>query len=326
MSTIQDVAKKAGVSVSTVYKVFSDNYSTRPGIKERVLEACKELNYTHHSVVRNRKLLGLMFSEAKNPFTNDLIQMIIDELGDEYEIITLFSNEDTDREEQNVACLERLGIDALIFAAVSNHSYPEIEKMIEDGKPVIQFFMRTHQGADAILFDDEMGTYQAVKYLLQNGHKDILMFYKYREDFPQRGDGYRRAFEEAGLEVDSRFLYDIPYDDSIRGMIQSRIQKLKPTAILAVNEIISIATVMALREMKMVFPQDISLIVYDDLPWAAASGITTVGHAFDSAGTLCKNILSKASGNDGPHKSVKLVIDPMLIARDSVKILEPKEL
>lgn len=326
MSTIQDVAKKAGVSVSTVYKVFSDNYSTRPGIEERVLEACKELNYKHHSVVRNRKLLGLMFSEAKNPFTNALIQMIIDELGDEYEIITLFSNEDTDREEQNVACLERLGVDALIFAAVSNHSYPEIEKMIEDGKPVIQFFMCTHQGADTILFDDELGTYRAVKYLLQNGHKDILMLYKYREDFPQRSEGYRRAFEEAGLEVDSRFLYDIPYEDSIRGMIQSRIQKLKPTAILAVNELISIATVMALREMKMIYPQDVSLIVYDDLPWAVASGITTVGHAFDSAGTLCKNILSKATSIDGLHKSVKLVIDPMLIVRDSVKILNAKEM
>ena len=36
------------------------------------------------------------------------------------------------------------------------------------------------------------------------------MIYKYREDFQQRGDGYRRAVEEAGLEVDSRFLYDIP--------------------------------------------------------------------------------------------------------------------
>ena len=132
MSTIKDVAKRAGVSVSTVYKVFSDNYSTRPGIKERVLEACKEVNYVHHAVVRNRKLLGLMFSEAKNPFTNDLIQMIIEELGNEYEIVVLFSNEDTDREAQNVACLERLGVDALIFAAVSNYNYPEIEKMSLD--------------------------------------------------------------------------------------------------------------------------------------------------------------------------------------------------
>ena len=324
MGTIKDVAKKAGVSVSTVYKVFNENYSTRPGIKERVLEACKEVNYTHHAVVRNRKLLGLMFSEAKNPFTNDLIQMIIEELGSEYEIVVLFSNEDTDREEQNVACLERLGVDALIFAAVSNYNYPEIEKMIEDGKPVIQIFMCTHQGADTILFDDELGTYRAIKYLLQNGHRDILMLYKYREDFPQRGDGYRRAFEEAGLEVDSRFLYDIPYNDSIRGMIQNHIQELQPTAILAVNEIIATAAVAAITEMKLSFPEDISLIIYDDLPWASASGITTIGHAFDSAGSLCKNILSNSGSAGKPHEPVRLVIDPMLIVRDSVKILDSK--
>ena len=324
MSTIKDVAKRAGVSVSTVYKVFSDNYSTRPGIKERVLEACKEVNYVHHAVVRNRKLLGLMFSEAKNPFTNDLIQMIIEELGNEYEIVVLFSNEDTDREAQNVACLERLGVDALIFAAVSNYNYPEIEKMIEDDKPVIQIFMCTHQGADTILFDDELGTYRAVKYLLQNGHRDILMLYKYREDFPQRGNGYKRAFEEMGLEADPRFLYDSPYNDSIRGMIQHHIQKLKPTAILAVNEIIATATVAALKEMKLSFPEDVSLIIYDDLPWAAASGITTIGHAFDSAGTLCKDILSNSSDDKKKHEPVRLVIDPMLIVRDSVKIFEAK--
>lgn len=324
MSTIKDVAKRAGVSVSTVYKVFSDNYSTRPGIKERVLEACKEVNYVHHAVVRNRKLLGLMFSEAKNPFTNDLIQMIIEELGNVYEIVVLFSNEDTDREAQNVACLERLGVDALIFAAVSNYNYPEIEKMIEDDKPVIQIFMCTHQGADTILFDDELGTYRAVKYLLQNGHRDILMLYKYREDFPQRENGYMRAFEEMGLETDPRFLYDIPYNDSIRGMIQYHIQKLKPTAILAVNEIIATATVAALKEMKLSFPEDVGLIIYDDLPWAAASGITTIGHAFDSAGTLCKDILSNSSDDKKKHEPVRLVIDPMLIVRDSVKIFEAK--
>ena len=91
MSTIQDVAQKAGVSVSTVYKVFSDSYKTRDEIRERVLKACDELNYSHHSMIKKRKLLGMMFSEVTNSFTNTLMQMIIDELGDEYDIVTLFS-------------------------------------------------------------------------------------------------------------------------------------------------------------------------------------------------------------------------------------------
>lgn len=321
MSTIQDVAQKAGVSVSTVYKVFSDSYKTRDEIRERVLKACDELNYSHHSIIKKRKLLGMMFSEVTNPFTNTLMQMIIDELGDEYDIVTLFSNEDLTREKQNITCLEQMKVDALIFATFSNQEYPEINKMISDGKPVIQFFMQTHPGADAILFDDELGTYQAVKYLIQNGHKDILMLYKYRIGFPQRSNGYRKAFEEAGLEVDDRYLYDIPYNDSIRGVIQNKIQELKPSAILAVNEIIATSTVCALKEMKLMVPQDISLIIYDDLPWAAASKLTTIGHAFDSAGSLCKNILMEITGLEKKHTPVRLVIDPMLIVRDSVRIL-----
>ena len=321
MGTIQDVAQKAGVSVSTVYKVFSDSYTTRDEIRERVLKACEELNYSHHSMIKKRKLLGMMFSEVTNSFTNTLMQMIIDELGDEYDIVTLYSNEDLTREKQNITCLEQMKVDALIFATVSNQEYPEINKMISDGKPVIQFFMQTHPGADAILFDDELGTYQAVKYLIQNGHKDILMLYKYRIGFPQRSNGYRKAFEEEGLEVDERYLYDIPYNDSIRGVIQNKIQELKPSAILAVNEIIATSTVCALKEMKLMVPQDISLIIYDDLPWAAASKLTTIGHAFDSAGSLCKNILMEITGLEKKHTPVRLVIDPMLIVRDSVRIL-----
>lgn len=321
MSTIQDVAQKAGVSVSTVYKVFSDSYKTRDEIGERVLKACEELNYSHHSMIKKRKLLGMMFSEVTNSFTNTLMQMIIDELGDEYDIVTLYSNEDLTREKQNITCLEQMKVDALIFATVSNQEYPEINKMISDGKPVIQFFMQTHPGADAILFDDELGTYQAVKYLIQNGHKDILMLYKYRIGFPQRSNGYRKAFEEERLEVDERYLYDIPYNDSIRGVIQNKIQELKPSAILAVNEIIATSTVCALKEMKLMVPQDISLIIYDDLPWAAASKLTTIGHAFDSAGSLCKNILMEITGLEKKHTPVRLVIDPMLIVRDSVRIL-----
>lgn len=321
MSTIRDVAQKAGVSVSTVYKVFSDSYKTRDEIRECVLKACEELNYSHHSMIKKRKLLGMMFSEVTNSFTNTLMQMIIDELGDEYDIVTLYSNEDLTREKQNITCLEQMKVDALIFATVSNQEYPEINKMISDGKPVIQFFMQTHPGADAILFDDELGTYQAVKYLIQNGHKDILMLYKYRIGFPQRSNGYRKAFEEEGLEVDERYLYDIPYNDSIRGVIQNKIQELKPSAILAVNEIIATSTVCALKEMKLMVPQDISLIIYDDLPWAAASKLTTIGHAFDSAGSLCKNILMEITGLEKKHTPVRLVIDPMLIVRDSVRIL-----
>ena len=279
------------------------------------------MNYSHHSMIKKRKLLGMMFSEVTNSFTNTLMQMIIDELGDEYDIVTLYSNEDLTREKQNITCLEQMKVDALIFATVSNQEYPEINKMISDGKPVIQFFMQTHRGADAILFDDELGTYQAVKYLIQNGHKDILMLYKYRIGFPQRSNGYRKAFEEEGLEVDERYLYDIPYNDSIRGVIQNKIQELKPSAILAVNEIIATSTVCALKEMKLMVPQDISLIIYDDLPWAAASKLTTIGHAFDSAGSLCKNILMEITGLEKKHTPVRLVIDPMLIVRDSVRIL-----
>jgi DNA-binding LacI/PurR family transcriptional regulator len=329
MSSIKDIAELAGVSVPTVYKVLSNDYKTGDDVKEKVLAATEKLNYTHKikkkRAAADEKVVALIFSEAMNPFTNSLIDVITKELNhsyNRYRVIVLYSNENKAIEEANIELVRKLDVDALVYTPVSGYRFSAMEKMIEAGKPIIQLFSPVYQKVDTILFDDELGTYLAIKTFLQNGHKKILMIYKDRPIMPQREPGYYRAFREYGLDVDENYLFKLEFEDSIRGMIKGRIEELRPTAILTVNESISIETVQALNEMKISIPKDISLVVYDNLPWAIAMGYTTVAQSFDQIGSLCRDVIIKRSNiSQVKQAPAKLVIDPMVISRGSVKNL-----
>lgn len=330
MSEIKDIAKRAEVSTATVYKVFSSDYTTGPDIRERVLAAAAEIGYSP-KIKKNfsghmEKVIGLIFSEAMNPFTNRLIDIITKELANfYYKVIVLFSNENEVTEAENIKLAMELNFDAIVYVPVSGKRHKEMESMIREGKPVIQFFASVYKGADTIAFNDELGTYLSTKQLLQNGHRKILMIYKERPIMPRREPGYYRAFREFGLEVDESYLYKLDFEDNVRLSIENKIQILNPTAIIAVNESIALSTVQALNELKLNMPNEVSLIIYDDLPWASASNITTVAHAFDQVGSLCRDLIIKRSEQSKQLRTdqapVQFVIDPMIISRESVKII-----
>ncbi|MDE6971889.1 MAG: LacI family transcriptional regulator [Lachnospiraceae bacterium] len=329
MNIIHEIANLAGVSVPTVYKVFSDTYTTGEAIQEKVLQAAKELHYTPKTksspLKQKEKIVAVILSEVMNPFINSLIDAITKELNNfQYKVIVLYSNENVRMEESNLSLLSMLQIDALIYGPISGNRYPQIDELIKEGKPVIQLFSPVYEQLDTIMFDDAHGTYQAVKKLLQSGHKKIMMIYRKRPIMPSREPGYYKAFKETGLEVNPDFLFSLDVQDSIKGMIKDKVKELKPTAILSANESISIATIQALDELNLKVPSDVSMILYDDSPWEATMGYTAVAHPLEQVGTLCRNLIMKENGNksQGRQAPAKLVIDPMIISRNSVRIVQ----
>lgn len=331
MNIIHEIAELAGVSIPTVYKVFSDTYTTGEAIQEKVMQAAKELNYTpktkNSQQKQKEKIVAVVLSEVMNPFINSLIDAVTKELNHfQYKVIVLYSNENISMEESNLSLLNKLQVDALIYGPVSGSKYPQIDEMIEMGKPIIQLFSPVYEQLDTIMFDDAYGTYQAVKKLLQSGHRKIMMIYRNRPIMPSREPGYYKAFQEMGVAVDADFLFSLDVQDSIKGMIKEKIEELRPTAILSVNESISIAAIQALNELGLKVPSDVSMILYDDSPWEATMGYTAVAHPLEQVGTLCRNLIMKDNGNklQGRQAPAKLVIDPMIISRNSVKIIPEK--
>ena len=191
---------------------------------------------------------------------------------------------------------------------------------------MLQLFNMTYPEIDVLKFDDEAGTYLATKQLIKCGHRNITMFYKRWDLCPDREPGYRRAFEEFSIPLVEENLCKMDYVGSIRNIIRQKITTLQPTAIISVNEAMTVNVIQTLNEMNLSIPGDISLIVYDDLPWIRAYNITAIAHPFEQiASSACEIILNRIKqrmDNEMVNKATVLVIDPVLISRSSIRILD----
>lgn len=331
MSSIKDVAALAKVSVPTAYKVFSNTYYTSPDIRRRVFEAAEELNYVPKSAKTpvnetGTKTIAVFFDQLVNPFYSRMIAEMRKQLEVKgFHLIVMLGDGKAETEKMNFELALSHKCDGIIFVPEPQGNEEIIQRLLEKDFPILQLFRTVHPQLDTLLIDDKLGTYLAVKYLIQSGHKKIMLISKTNSAIIKREDGYRRAFKECSMEVDEEYLYLTSYSECNKEMIKRKVDKLKPTAILSVGESTSVNVLVALKEMQLSIPEDISFIIYDDLVWAHPFGITTVAHSFE---TLAKLIVEMVEKLFTPQKKgeevspARIVLDPMLIARDSVKIIK----
>lgn len=327
MATIKEVAELAQVSVPTVYKVFDKSYHTTKDVRERVLKASSDLNYTHKKGKRGRtegKTIVIIYNELTNPFNNYITKNVSNELERYgHRLVVLYDDELIAQDEKNVKQIQNMGADALIFTPVSDERQEVIVQLAETGFPMVQLFQTVYTDLDTILFNDELGTYLATNYLLKSGHRKILLASRTDRSEFIRKPGYYRAYEEMGLSVDERYLYTLNYVDSVKQMVKEKILEEKPTAIIAVSEAMCATVILALRELRLSVPDDISLISYDDYPWMEAYGITAISHRFGKVSSIISRLvvdqLNQPSNIRGCPSS--FMIDPSLKVRDSVKMI-----
>lgn len=330
MSSIKEVAALAGVSVPTVYKAYSNTYFTSPEIREKVYAAAKELGYVHKAANRKagkdgRRTVVLFLDEIVNPFYSAMVKETSKELEHKgYRLTVMYSGNNASVERENFEIAIAHKYDGIIFVPTPEGDGELVKLLNAKHFPLLQLFRTVYPDLDTLLIDDELGTYLAVKHLLQSGHKKIMLISKTNPALVKREVGYARAFMEERLEVDNDCLYLMSYADCAKEMIKEKINSVKPTAILSVGESISINVIQALSEMNLSIPDDISFIIYDDLPWTATYGITTVAHSYESIGRLISEMIDdqfhkQENGSEG--QPARLVLDPRLVARKSVKVL-----
>lgn len=330
MNKIQQISKLSGVSVPTVYKVFSNTYPTSEKAKNKVLQAAKELNYTPEKLKKNRKpdisksIIGIVVGSVLNSFFNRLISGITKEFERyNYHIIVLYCNGDPIKMQKNLELLGSISVNAIIFEPMESYRLDIVEELHRNGIVMLQLFSQVYKDIDVLRFNDELGTYMAINKLIEYGHNSIVMFYKKWDLCPEREPGYIRAFNENGLSVNRNYICRMEFSGNIRNLIKEKLIQLKPTAILSVNETMSINVIQTLNEMNLRVPEDISLIIYDDLPWVCAYDYTAISHPFDQISSMASEIVlnrlqNKYVGDN--NDAFILEIDPILVSRGSSTI------
>ena len=331
--TIYDVAKKAGVSISTASKALNDRKDVGEKTKEKIKQIAKELSYEPSHFARglamkktgNIGVLTVRYYSTPmltNPFYSKIIEGIEEGLIDsELNLITNVLRKEQMESFELPKMVKEKNVDGLILLGYIPEKF--VELIVNKALPVIVVDNYVNENISMIVTDDEGGAYSAVSYLVKTGHKKIAYISgpSPRMSFRKREEGYKRALNENNLPVNPNFiLYNDSEEPGYEWMKKILQYGEKPDAIFTSNDVTAILCINMLRECGLKVPDDISVIGFDNIEMGQhfIPSLSTIDIDKERIGIKAVNILSDKIKNK--TKSVERIIFPVsLIIRDSVK-------
>jgi len=327
MSTIQDVAKAAGVSVATVSRVLNKSKSVSAETRELVLDTIKKLNYQPNLLGRNlrrteTRLILILLPSISNPFYATLVKGAEDVAHKNgYNVMLCNTDSDINRERTYLELLKNRLADGLIFMS------PEIDKdeltSISKNFPVVQC-CEYKEGADVprIAIDNLAAAYKAVKHLVGLGHRRIGMISGGNEyvSTKQRELGYRNALEDSGIDFDSTLIKHGNYGfrSGLRAANQLLSMSNRPTAIFAISDSMAVGAIRAAKENGLKVPGDLAVVGFDDISFASMCEppLTTISQPKYDLGCAAMELLLWQI--QGKHvETNEIILEHELIIRQS---------
>jgi DNA-binding LacI/PurR family transcriptional regulator len=329
VATVADVAKRAGVSVSTAARVLSGNGYAADSTRRQVLDAAKELGYVPNQVARSlrtrkTRMIGLLIGDVENSFYSSIakhVESVTKEAG--YHVVLCNSDDDAESEREHLTLLESMRVDGLIVTPTKKNRR-HLARVMHD-VPIVQVDRQVEGlGADAVVVDNEGGAFSAVSHLIDAGHSRIAILTGELDvaTASQRLAGYRRALSEHGISIQESLIKSGSFhrEHAIEDATELIRASPAPTAIFAANNILAEGTLMALEQQGLRVPGDVSVVGFDDVQWMSMVDppLTTVRQPLaDMARTAAELILRRLrEGRDGRPSTV--VFETELVVRDSV--------
>lgn len=278
--TIHDVAKRAGVAVSSVSRVLTNHPDVSGAMKARVEKAALELGYSPDPVAQSMRsgstrLVGLVVRDYANPFFGEIIGGIEECLTTAgYTLLVTSSGPAGKQDTERIAMLGRRRVDALIISTASDRS-TAVRKAIQAFKKPVVLLDREFPNltSGVVLHDHAAGVRDATLDLLAKGHTRIAMITGSQDIWPtrQRILGFESAFEVAHadvvlpLEIAEEFSTSFARGKALDllGLPKTR----RPTAFIAGGVQATIGILEALSQLDIRPGEEMSLVVCDDLPW-----------------------------------------------------------
>jgi Transcriptional regulators len=331
---MKDVARLAGVSTSTVSHVVNNTRFVSDEIRERILKAVADLNYSPSALARSLKLnqtrtLGMMVTTSNNPFFAEVVagvERICYQRG--YTLVLCNTEGDPERLSHNLEVLLQKRIDGLLLMCTEARSasaevfgrHPAVPIVVMDWGPLNTI-------ADRIQDNSALGGYLATRHLIEQGHSRIGLITGPLDKLPaqSRQQGYRQALEEADIPFRAEYVVegDFEFTGGISGMHQLLALAEPPSAVFAGNDVSAVGVYQALYRAGLRVPQDISVVGYDDIELSRylTPPLTTI---HQPQAELCRQavdtLLDRIQGADDAPRLITL--EPKLIARESVRSLK----
>lgn len=277
MSTLTDVARRAGVSIGTVSNVIRGTARVSEELRKRVTGAIHELGYYPSRIVepiriKQSCMLGMVLPDITNPFFPEIMRGAEDRAFERgYLLVTANTDERIQREKQILSVLRSRRVDGILLAPSAGKRSGHLRSLVESGIPVV-CLDRLVPGlaTDAVLLDNVRGARECVRHLIHAGYRRIailtgpLGILSARE----RLQGYEEALVEAGLPVHKSRIFEGDYRKQAGLQLGRRLAKMKhrPDAVFACNGVMAMGLLEAFEEGEIGHSEEIGVATVDDVP------------------------------------------------------------
>lgn len=331
-ATIRDITKMTGLSLATVSKYLNGG-NVLPENKALIEQAIKELNYEVNEVARglakNRtKTIGVLIHNLDNIFAGTIIAHIEDILRQhDYGTIVCDCRGDIELEEQEIKFLLSKRVDGIITIPTSGNS-TYLSNVVSRDIPIV-LIDRTFQDKsfDCVLVDNREASLQAVTTLIQNGHKKIGIVCGNDNEYTARERlfGYYAALEANNIKIELDYVKrgSLTVEHGYEATKSLLTAKEKPTALYLSNYEITLGAIIAINELSISFPDDISIIGFDNLMLSKVVKPTLwmVVQPMEEIASSAAHLMLERLKNGASSEAVRINLNTSLMTGESIKQL-----
>lgn len=325
--TIQDVARKARVSVSTVSRVLNGKVDVASETQERILSVIDDLGYTTNLAARSmrshkKNLVGLIMPDIAYPFAIEVMKGVNQAIAESEFDLLVYTTGDVRKsgrafhEQKYVSLLTNSISDGVVIVAPVAGEF-NIDAPIVSIDP-----LASNPNYPAVHATNYQGAMDAMEYLLGLGHRRIgfISGRAELESSNRRLKGYREALEKAGIPVDESLIASGDYttETGISGARQLFAMEKPPTAIFASNDQMAMGVYQVAEELGLRIPEDLSVVGFDNITESKYMGLTTVDQFISEMGYVATQMLIKII-NGVPLEDQTYRMQTRLVIRNSCR-------
>lgn len=328
MTTIYDIAKKTGYSITTVSKVLNKYPDVGEKTRKKILAAVEEMGYypsSHARTLTTKKswTIGVIFIEnlgigITHPFFNAVIQsfkQVVELQG--YDLLFI-ANKVGEEKKSYLDHFRYRGVDGVIIIC-SNQDDIEAEMLIKSQMPTVVIDLMSSD-SNVVYSDNASGSKQALEYLYSLGHRKIAHISGYQQTYAgsERLKGFMKAAKEYNLEIPPTYIVNggfFSIEGGKEAMKQLLVLSEPPTAVYAASDTMAYGAIQAIQEQGLKVPDDISIVGFDDIAWIQyiTPSLTTIRQDTKLIGSraadlLLEQINSKKKTFSAERVPVELVI------------------
>ncbi len=329
--TIKDVAKQAGVSISTVSRVINNSKPVTDEVKQRVLEVIRRTGYIPNPLARSlvtkkSQLIGVIVPEVSDSFVNEMLDGI-EEVAKMYDYEILLANTYSDKEQEmkSLNLLRAKQIEGIVM--ISNKIDNDHIEYINSLSIPATYISKTAREYDinSVDISNKNVTYDMTKYLIDKGHKEIAFIMTSKDKTileRERLSGYEKAIIENNLKLDEKLIRyaGIEYEDGYESMMELLDENIVPQAVFVTGDEAAIGAINALNDRGYSVPDDVSVAGFSDVKIARIyrPKLTTVHQPLYDIGAVAIRMVIKLINNESLDEK-KVELPYRIIERESVK-------